>query len=75
MAHNDSGKVWKCTEAYGHLETNKKHHTWILLERLAGIFSYHWCCFGDFNEVVHLHERSRGSDRNLNIVSKFREVV
>lgn len=40
LVHNDSGKVWRCTGVYGHLETNKKHHTWTLLERLAGIFFY-----------------------------------
>lgn len=53
----------------------KKHHTWTLLERLTCIFSYPWCCFSDFNEVLNLQWKSWGNDRNINMVAKFREVV
>lgn len=58
IVYNESGKVWRCIGIYGHQETKQKHHTWTLLERLAGIFFYPWCCSGDFNEVLHLPEKS-----------------
>ena len=59
----------------GHSETNQKHHTWTLLKRLAGIFSYPWCCFSDFNEILNLQEKSGGNEKNMDMVVKFREVV
>ncbi|KAL9441947.1 hypothetical protein AB3S75_020450 [Citrus x aurantiifolia] len=75
LVHNDSGKVWRCTGVYGHPETSQRHHTLTLLKSLAGTFSLLWYCFGDFNEVLYLHEKSGGRDRNLNLVSSFREAV
>lgn len=75
VVHNESGKVWRYTGVYGHLEANQKHHTWTLLKRLAGLSSYPWCCFGDFNEILHLHEKTRGNDRNINLIAEFREAV
>ena len=54
---------------------NKKHHTWTLLKRLAGIFSHPWCCFGDFNEILNLQEKSGGNEKNIDMVVKFREAV
>lgn len=75
VVQNESGKLWRCTGIYGHPEANRKHHTWTLLKRLANIFSYPWCCFGDFNEVLHLNEKSGGNERNLNMVAEFRETI
>lgn len=42
---------------------------------LANLSSYPWCCFGDFNGSMHMHEKHRGSNQNLNIVVDFREAV
>ena len=75
VAQNPGGKVWRCTEIYGHSEAGQKQHTWSLLKRLAGLFSYLWCCFGEFNEILCLHEKSGGNDRTLNMVADFRETV
>ena len=45
---------------YGHLEVNKKWHTWTLMRRLSGLFFYPWICFGDFNEIQNLNEKNWG---------------
>lgn len=34
------GRQWRCTGIYGHLEAGQKQHTWTLLRRLTGLFSY-----------------------------------
>lgn len=47
----------------------QKHHTCTLLKRLASLFSHPRCCFGDFNEIMHLHEK------NIHLVAEFREAV
>ena len=67
----ERGKLVRCMGIYGHPETDKKRHTWTLLRRLAGLSSTTWLCFGDFNEILHLHEKNEGNDRNSNAVSEF----
>ncbi|KAH9698767.1 hypothetical protein KPL71_024125 [Citrus sinensis] len=47
----------------------------VSIERLANLFSYPWCCFGNFNEVMHFHEKNGGNEINLNMVAEFREAV
>lgn len=59
VVQNESGVLWRCIAVYGHLEANKKYHTWTLLKRLVGLFSYLWYCFGDFNEIF-TYIKSRG---------------
>ena len=40
IVQNQSDKIWRCTGVYGHAETSQKHHTWTLLKRLVGLYSY-----------------------------------
>lgn len=75
VVSSECGLVWRCTRIYSHLELSKKHNTWTLLKRLANFSSYPWCCFGDFNEVMHMYEKSGGNEKNVNVVIEFREVV
>ena len=53
----------------------QKQHSWTLLQRVSGLFNLSWLCFGDFNEILNLNGKCGGKDRNLNIVTSFREVV
>lgn len=71
----ENRKQWRCTCVYGHPEMQQKHHTWTLLQRLSGLFNLSWLCFGDFNKILNLNGKCSGKDRNLNMVTSFREVV
>lgn len=75
MVQNENGRVWRCIGIYGNPESTQKHHTWTLLKRLAALSSHPWCCFGDFNEILYLHEKKVGNDRNRNVIADFREAV
>ncbi|KAL9422716.1 hypothetical protein AB3S75_034905 [Citrus x aurantiifolia] len=75
VIHGVNGKIWRCSGIYGHPETIQKRHTWTLLRRLAGMFTWPWLCFGDFNEILHPNEKLGGKDRNLDMVAAFRETV
>ena len=69
------GKLWRCTRIYRHPEVNQKPHTWTLMRRLSGLFSYPWIYCGDFNEILNLAEQMGGNDRNLNMVADFKAAV
>lgn len=69
------GKQWRCTGIYGHPEVGQKRHTWTLLKRLTGLFTYPWICFGDFNEILNPNEKMGGNDKNLSMVAEFRDAV
>ncbi|KAH9764852.1 hypothetical protein KPL70_001671 [Citrus sinensis] len=71
----EDGSWMRCTGIYGHPEMSQKHHTWILLKRLADLFDIPWLCFGDFNEILHPNEKLGGNDRNVNMISEFREAL
>ena len=71
----ENGDQMRCTGIYSHPETNQKKHTWTLLRRLASLSSSPWLCFGDFNEIMHFNEKNGGNDRELSMITDFREAV
>ncbi|KAH9800659.1 hypothetical protein KPL71_000753 [Citrus sinensis] len=75
IVQNHSDKIWRCTRVYGHAEASQKHHTWTLLKRLPELYSYSWCCFGNFNEILDFHEKLGGHERSVNMVADFRETI
>ena len=70
-----NGRQMRCTGVYGHPEMGQKQHTWTLLRRLAGSSPSPWLCFGDFNEILHPHEKSGGNERNVNSINSFRQPL
>ena len=74
IVHVENGCYWRCTGIYGHPEIDQKHHTWMLLQRLVGLSSLPWLCFGNFNEILHLSEKT-GNDKSVLAVNEFREAL
>lgn len=68
-------KIWRGIGIYGHPEKNRKKHTWTPMKRLTGMSTLTWLCFGDFNEILSLNEKSGGLDRNAGAITEFRAVV
>lgn len=75
VVHSEKGSYWRCIGIYGHPESDQKKHTWELLRRLAALSFLPWLCFGDFNEVLNLNEKSGGRDRRASMVIDFREAI
>lgn len=75
IVHSGYGSLWRCTGIYGHPETDQKQQTWTLLRRLVGLFSLPWLCFGDFNEILQLNEKTGKNNRRVSSINEFREVV
>lgn len=74
VVHTNNGCYWRCTGVYGHPEGDQKHHTWKLLRRLKGLSSLMWLYFEDFNEILHLSEKT-GKERCVSAVNDFREAI
>lgn len=58
------GFRWRLTGIYGEPASNKKELTWRLLRNLNAQMERPWLCLGDFNEILHNHEKRGGQPRN-----------
>lgn len=56
----DDLREWRCTGIYGNPEASNKVSTWNLIRTLHSIEQIPWLLGGDFNEVLHLHEKRDG---------------
>jgi len=71
--HNN--RTWRFTGFYGHSETSKREDSWRLLEELTMRSDLPWLCIGDFNEILHLGEKVRGTLRPEGQMRSFRETI
>ena len=71
--HNN--RTWRFTGFYGHSETSKREDSWRLLEELTTRSDLPWLCMGDFNEILHLGEKVRGTLRLEGQMRSFREMI
>ena len=45
------------------------------MKRLANLSPLPWLCFGDFNEILHLYEKKRGNNRDVNMMFELRDAI
>lgn len=63
---------WRFSDFYGNPKTEKRIHSWNLLERLSEDNDTPWIVGGDFNEIISEEEKSRGwARRNSNQMELF----
>ena len=75
VIHSENGSYWRGTGIYGHPEIDQKQHTWTLMRRLASLSSLPWICYGDFNEILRMNEKTGKNERRVSNVNEFREAV
>lgn len=75
MIYSENGSYWRGTWIYGYPEVEQKQHTWTLLRRLASLYSLSWLCFGDFNEILQMNEKTGKNDRRESNIKDFRDAV
>jgi hypothetical protein len=61
----------KFTGFYGHPDATKHLEAWNLFKSLEHLTLGPWACFGDFNEVVALSEKSGGNMRQRSQMAAF----
>ncbi|XP_041001573.1 uncharacterized protein LOC121247264 [Juglans microcarpa x Juglans regia] len=66
---------WRFTGLYGNPEVSSRCSTWNLIRTLNSIEQIPWLLGGNFNEVLHLHEKRGGRPRSITQIGVFREVL
>ncbi|XP_031095115.1 uncharacterized protein LOC115999403 [Ipomoea triloba] len=67
--------VWRFTGFYGFPERARRRDSWNFLRNLAGLSSIPWVVMGDFNDLLHQHEK-RGRAPHLDwLLTGFQEAV
>ena len=66
---------WRITGFYGHPQTHMRQFLWDLLAFLKNQCQLPWICFGDFNEILSMEEKSSGPLRPQGQMDNFRNVV
>ncbi|XP_030970584.1 uncharacterized protein LOC115990959 [Quercus lobata] len=75
ITEENSNFKWRFTGFYGHPQTHLRQKSWDLLDFLQGQSQLPWFCFGDFNEILSMEEKTGGAIRSQGQMDKFREVV
>ena len=55
---------WRFTGFYGHPQSHMRQQSWNLLEFLKNQSQLPCFCFGDFNEILSMDEKSGGAIRS-----------
>ncbi|KAF8409463.1 hypothetical protein HHK36_005539 [Tetracentron sinense] len=69
-----SGKPWTISLVYGPAEAHKRSQFWTnLAHRSSPTDSHLWV--GDFNEILHPHEKEGGKEKNPKQIADFRAFI
>jgi exonuclease III len=71
----EGGFVWRFTGMYGEPKAELKQNTWDLLRDLHQLQNLLWLCAGDFNEVLHQHEKEGGCPRAQSCMDRFKNAL
>ncbi|KAK9984687.1 hypothetical protein SO802_034212 [Lithocarpus litseifolius] len=68
---HETNLQWRATGFYGHLDSQQRHISRKLLERLNTQLSLPWTVFGDFNKITYLDEKCGGVERSADQMQAF----
>ena len=75
ISEETSNFKWRFTGFYGHPQTHMRQKSWDLLAYLKSQSQLPWFCYGDFNEILSMEEKSSGATRCQSQMDRFRGVV
>ena len=67
--------AWQLTGFYGELEASRGSEGWNMLCMVSSKPKPPWCCFGDFNELLEVHDKKGRVPKAHNLMESFREVL
>lgn len=63
-----SENAWRLTGFYGEPKTSRRTDRWNMLQMLNSKPKLPWCCFGDFNELLEVVDKSGGVPHSHNLM-------
>lgn len=77
MEIRDGGNIprWKAVGIYDWPEATNKHKTWGLMRNIRRRSSLPMVMFGDFNEILGMHENDGGEVRGERKIDAFRGAI
>lgn len=66
---------WILSVVYGSPQERHREDLWNELRSTHGNFAMPWCVVGDFNSVLHPHEKVGGGDFNIRACQRFAHCI
>ncbi|XP_057418021.1 uncharacterized protein LOC130712200 [Lotus japonicus] len=66
---------WDCTFVYGDPSPQRRRSLWPRIANLRYRIDIPWCLIGDFNEILHAHEKDGLRPQTHSILQRFQEFV
>lgn len=73
--HGGSKQVWKLTVFYGEPNSSHRSDGWNMSRILSSKTRLPWCCFGNFNEILEVHDRRGGAPKAHNLMYNFHDAL
>ena len=67
--------LWYMIGFYGWPETTQKSKSWALLHHLMSFVEGPWMCIGDFNVILHSHEKQSARPPLYSQMDEFKEAL
>jgi exonuclease III len=66
---------WQLTGYYGFPESRRRRDSWNFIRQLANNNSLPWCIIGDFNDILHAHEKKGRRVCAPWLINGFRKAI
>ena len=75
IIHGGSDQAWRLTSFYGEPDTSLRSEGWNMLRMLGSKPQLPWCCFGDFIELLEVHDKQGRAPWAHNLMQKFCDAL
>lgn len=75
LMRDNNGCEWRLTGVYGWPDSNLKHKSWEMIDKLGYGNDTPWIVGGDFNEILLEAEKNGGSPCDFNSLYSFRNCL
>lgn len=75
IIHGDSDQAWRLTGFYGEPNASLRSEGWNMLRMLGSKLQLPCCCFGDFIELLEVHDKRGKAPWAHNLMQNFRDAL
>ena len=75
IIHGGSKQAWRLTGFYGEPNSSHRSEGWNMVRMLSSKPNLPWCCFGDFNELLEVHNKAGGALRAHKLMQNYHNAL